>query len=434
MTSRNDVKHLVRRRGVWHYKRRVPVDLASLDRRGTIRKTTGKRDLAEAIVVAARISEELESYWRALAEAGEGAKVSGALDRFEAALRLARRLGVTYRPAAEIAAGPLADVVERFEILDDKGADTSPPVVAAVLGGAERPALRLSDLFAAYERLAGDRLVGKSPDQVRKWRNPRLLSIANTIDVIGDKRLADITRDDALDLRAWWLDRVRDEGYDQGTANKSIGVVATMMRMLDEAMRLGLPRPFESVRIAGERHNPRIAYEVAFVRENFLDGQRLAGMNAEARAIVRMVAATGMRPSEVAALTAPRIILDAAIPHVQIRPEARQLKTRQSARDMPLVGVGLDVMREFREGFGRYRDSPDTLSATVNKALGVAGLRPTPAHTLYSLRHTFKDRLIALEAPERVQDALMGHAVRGIEYGSGPSLAQRAEWLARVWS
>ena len=206
-----------------------------------------------------------------------------------------------------------------------------------------------------------------------------------------------------------------------------------MMRMLDEAMRLGLPRPFEGVRIAGERHNPRIAYEVEFVRENFLAGQRLVGMNAEARAIVRMVAATGMRPSEVAALTAPRIILDAAIPHVQIRPESRQLKTRQSARDMPLVGVGLDVMREFREGFGRYRDNPDTLSATVNKALGVAGLRPTPAHTLYSLRHTFKDRLIALEAPERVQDALMGHAVRGIEYGSGPSLAQRAEWLARVW-
>lgn len=42
-------------------------------------------------------------------------------------------------------------------------------------------------------------------------------------------------------------------------------------------------------------------------------------------------------------------------------------------------------------------------------------------------------RLIAIEAPPRVQDALMGHAVGEIEYGAGPSLEQRAAWLARVW-
>ena len=100
---------------------------------------------------------------------------------------------------------------------------------------------------------------------------------------------------------------------------------------------------------------------------------------------------------------------------------------------MPLVGQALEVMQEFPAGFTRYRESPDSLSATVNKALGAAGLRPTPGHTLYSLRHTFKDRLIALEAPPRVQDALMGHAVGEIEYGSGPSLEQRASWLKRVW-
>ncbi len=90
-------------------------------------------------------------------------------------------------------------------------------------------------------------------------------------------------------------------------------------------------------------------------------------------------------------------------------------------------------MKAFPGGFPRYRDAPDTLSATVNKALGAAGLRPTPDHTLYSLRHTFKDQLIAIEAPERVQDALMGHAIREVKYGAGPSLEQRAKWLARVW-
>jgi len=251
--------------------------------------------------------------------------------------------------------------------------------------------------------------------------------------VVGDKPLTEITRDDALDFRAWWLDRVRDEGYDQGSANKDLGHLASMMRAMDEAWRLGLARPFEGVRLAGERHNPRIAYHPDFVRDRILAVECLASLNAEGRAVVRMVALTGMRPSEVVALTAPRIRLGDDIPHVQIRPDGRQLKNRPSERDMPLVGLALETMRRFPDGFPRYLAMPDSLSATVNKALGVAGLRPTPGHTLYSLRHTFKDRLIAIEAPERVQDALMGHAVRGIEYGSGPGLAQRADWLRQVW-
>ncbi len=426
--------YLRRRAGVWHYRRRVPADLVQLDTRGEVRVTTGKREFAAAIVIAERINAQLEAHWRALSEAAaRGQAPSSTADRFLAAVKLARQMGIAYRPADDLAAGPLSELLARIETLEDRGAVGSAPVVAAVLGGAQRPSVRLSELFSSYEGFSGDQLIGKSPDQVRKWRNPRLRAVSNILEVVGDKPLADITRDDALDFRAWWLDRVRDEGYDQGSANKDLGHLANMMRTLDEAWRLGLSRPLEGVRIAGERHNPRIPYEPSFVRERILPGRELGGLNAEARAIVRMVAATGLRPSEVAALTSARIVLEAEVPHVKIRPEARQLKTRQSERDMPLVGIALEVMTEHREGFPRYRDAPDSLSATVNKALGAAGLRPTPEHTLYSLRHTFKDRLIALEAPERVQDALMGHAVRGIEYGSGPSLAQRAEWLAKVW-
>jgi len=101
---------------------------------------------------------------------------------------------------------------------------------------------------------------------------------------------------------------------------------------------------------------------------------------------------------------------------------------------MPLVGVALEIMREFPNGFPRYRPSPDTFSGTVNKALKEAGLRPTLDHTVYSLRHTFKDRLIKIEAPPRVQDALMGHSVSEIPYGAGADLEQRAEWMERVWN
>lgn len=426
--------YLRQRGGIWHYRRRVPQDLADLDPRGEIRLTTGSRDHATALVIAAKINGELEAHWRLLAEAAErGQSIDQVAPRFEAAVRTARRLGLTYRPAAELAQAPIGELLSRIELLEQRGATKSAPLVAAVLGGVEKPKLTLSQLFAAYEKLAGDRLIGKSEDQVRKWRNPRLKAIGNLIDLVGDKVIADIDRDDALDFRSWWLDRVRDDGYDQGSANKDLGYIASMMQTIDTAWRLKLSLPFQGVRIAGEKHNPRVPYDPEFVRLRILPGVELAALNPEARAVVIMVAATGMRPSEVTGLIAPRIVLDADIPHVQVRPDTRQLKTTHSQRDMPLVGRALEVMREFPHGFPRYRESPDNLSATINKGLASAGLRPTPGHTLYSLRHTFKDRLIALEVPQRIQDALMGHAVHEVNYGSGPTLQHRAEWMARVW-
>lgn len=44
---------------------------------------------------------------------------------------------------------------------------------------------------------------------------------------------------------------------------------------------------------------------------------------------------------------------------------------------------------------------------------------PTSDHTLYSLSHTFKDRLRDVGAPEEVVNELMGHASDTPRYGRG---------------
>lgn len=426
-------RHLELRQGIYQYRRRVPTDIADLDRRGEVRRSTKARTLAEALVVAARIDAELEAYWGALAERGGSGAVSAEAERFDRAVRLARAMGLSYRPAGEIAAGEFSDIMRRVDALEKRDAAASPQAVQAALGGAARPSIVVSQLFGAYEAHVRDVLLGKSPDQVRKWRNPRLRAASNLAAVVGDKALTDVSRDDALEFRTWWLDRVVEDGYDPGSANKDLQHLSTMFSTLAGAWRLQSDDPFAGLRLAGERHNPRTAYAADYVRDEILPGHRLASLNPEARAIVQLVAATGMRPSELASLTAERIVLEANIPHLQVRADGRQLKSDAAARDMPLTGIALEVMREHRGGFPRYRAVPDSFSAVANKALDSCGLRPTPAHTVYSLRHTFKDRLIAIEAPPRVQDALMGHAVGEIKYGAGPSLEQRAEWIARVW-
>ena len=44
----------------------------------------------------------------------------------------------------------------------------------------------------------------------------------------------------------------------------------------------------------------------------------------------------------------------------------------------------------------------------MNKYLSENGFRPTKDHSVYSLRHSFKDRLIGAEAPDSLIDSLMG--------------------------
>ena len=75
---------------------------------------------------------------------------------------------------------------------------------------------------------------------------------------------------------------------------------------------------------------------------------------------------------------------------------------------------------------------PDTASTTINKYLRENDLKPTPNHSLYSLRHTFKDRLRDAGAPEEVIDELMGHKKSGPKYGRGHMLEKKHEWLRKI--
>jgi integrase len=141
---------------------------------------------------------------------------------------------------------------------------------------------------------------------------------------------------------------------------------------------------------------------------------------------------TGLRPSEIVNLQEQTIVLDASVPHVRIIADGRRLKTEQSERDIPLVGVALKALQMHPSGFPRYRDKSSVLSATINKFLFENGLRPTKDHTLYSLRHSFKDRLVAAEAPDSLIDSLMGHRTNKPKYGKGPPLELKLKYLAQI--
>ncbi|ADH91627.1 integrase family protein [Ancylobacter novellus DSM 506] len=423
------VRYLTRRSGFWVYARRVPLEVADRDRRGVVKVSTGiriaddPRGIAAAKAIA-RIDADHQLYWRGLA-AGD---TENASTTYAAARATARSLGFEYVPAAQLAR--FADVMPRAAALMDKPLDEG--TAKAAFGLVGKPEMRLSGLFEEYEKLSRASLVDLSPDQLRKWGNPKKRALANLIEVIGDKAIADITRNDALDFQGWWQDRILSEGVEIATANKDVGHLNRMFRTLDQRHRLGLEAVFAQLRIDGERTASRAAFEAKFVQDKILADGALSTLNPEARRVLYLMAETGLRLSEACNLTANRIILKAKVPHIQVRPDGRRMKTEQSERDVPLVGVALMAMKAQPEGFPRYRDKAASLSALVSKFFENNKLRPTPQHSAYSLRHTFEDRLTAVEAPEKLIAALMGHKYSRPKYGAGPSLEQKATWLRKI--
>jgi integrase len=291
----------------------------------------------------------------------------------------------------------------------------------------------VSEMRETYEEIIAIELRRKSERQLKKWRTLRDSSVEVFVEVLGgDRPIASLTRADAMALRSHWEARILADEVEIDTGNKNIGRVAGMVRVINETKTLGLPGIFERMSIRGGTQKQRVAYAPPFVQTEFMADGVFEELNAEARRIIYLVAETGLRLAEACNLSRTTIKLDAEVPHVQVRADGREMKTDHSRRDVPLVGVALTAMKVQPDGFPRYRDKADSLSALVNKVLDARGLRPEPGQSLYSLRHTFEDRLTAVEAPEKVVAALMGHKWHRPRYGLGPSLEQKRDWLNRI--
>ncbi len=70
------------------------------------------------------------------------------------------------------------------------------------------------------------------------------------------------------------------------------------------------------------------------------------------------------------------------------------------------------------------------------KHLRTNKLVETDDHSVYSLRHMFKDRMRKHEIPEELQNFLMGHKNQmiGASYGAGYDLASTLEYLKNLES
>lgn len=426
------MRHIYRE-GKWYYfKRRIPAIYRAFYTREFIKASLRTDSESIAQQRAQIMNIELEKIWLHLSQHG----TRDSEPMYQKAVRLARTSGFQYRHAQEIAQNDIEDIVSRVMALTDDKSLSHEQNVQAILGGLPKAALPISEALNEYFSFEKQNLMGRSDAQIRKWENPRKKAIANFITVCGDLDVQSIKRQNILAFREWWHGRIQSEGLTANSANKDFSFVAQVISFVSDNRGLSLDMSALMAKIRfTEVASTRRPFKTEFIKNVLLNRKELVGLNNECQLFLFAMADTGARPSELVGLDADNddIRLDADIPFIYIRPaKNRALKTPQSERKIPLVGSSLFAFKQLPRGFEHYFENSDLLSNTLNKYLRENGKLPTKDHSVYSLRHSFEDRLTAVEPPDKVQAALMGHKYSRPRYGDGPSLKQKKKWLDAI--
>ncbi len=446
-----DIDRYLKRRGhSWVYYRRVPTALAALDPRAPfIRHALGTRDLAIARRARDLLAAADDELWASLTL---GENVDRSRSRYAAAVKRVKAMGFGYTPAEELGRSASWDELSsRMEAI--LRPNTPRDVEQAILGTVTPPQDRFEDALRIYVEGPGKLvLANKSPNQLRIWKNIPKRAIGRFVEVVGDKALVDIRREDAVKFYRFWLNRIMPdddaEPMHPSSGNREIGELRKLYREYfsfehNDKERLN---PFIGLGFPEDGSDTRPPFPIVWIREKFLTAGPLVGLNAEARGVLLAMIETGCRPSEICNLTPGAIVLDAEVPYISVRPrratdrknkEVKQfgpheVKSAASIRTIPLVGVALKVFERFPEGFPRYMDKTGTASQTINTYLEENGLLPTQEHTLYGLRHTFEDRMKRAEIDYEVRMGLFGHTVSRPTYGAGGGLVWQRDLLAAM--
>lgn len=280
----------------------------------------------------------------------------------------------------------------------------------------------LNDVLAFYEEHNRDKLIKLSDREKAKKITPIQLAVTRVNDFLGAcKPLAKITRQDALSYKSYWVDMVEDGEKSAATANKQIMHIRKIITFYLEQNALTQTNPFSKIHLEEERSS-RPAYTIQFLKDNWLTGSPFETLNQEALHILYTIMDTGAGPKEICGLAPEDIHIDQDIPYIEIKANKfRKLKTSHRDRKIPLVGMSLKALRQYPTGFSSYRtpNGPDNFSANVNKYLKAHNLIETDHHGIYSLRHTFKNRMREHGFPAELQNYLMGHkdSSMGAKYG-----------------
>ncbi len=238
--------------------------------------------------------------------------------------------------------------------------------------GPENNNLRISvaDAITIYLKLKGR---GMSKTSLRAVERPMEYLVA----ACGKKPLNTYTKADAIAFR----DSLLERGLTGSSIARVFGTVRSVFNLAMSEKGLEISNPFSGVyfdRQAGVvDRKPIQKGDIQKIQKACID------IDDDLRWFVALVSDTGMRLSEAAGLQVSDLVFDQGeIPFARIQEHPwRRLKTKDSNRDIPLVGASLWAAQRIREeckeslvAFPRYCQgnitNSNSASASLNKWLG----------------------------------------------------------------
>jgi integrase len=286
---------------------------------------------------------------------------------------------------------------------------------------------RLSDALALYLKthLRGN----EQPFITKVSRDWNILT-----KLVGDIAFNDLNREHARMV----VTRLTEKGQKTGTIRRTLNGLRAITRAAITEKELTKTDPFSSIAIQDE-HKDKSGPTIATAAQLKEITTTLLPESTSAPALMTLMQMElGTRIGEISGLGIDDIYLDAPIPYVHFRERPwRTLKTRESERKVPLIGIALEAVKAAlklpREGLGLFEQyakprGNDIASGAVNKRLQRWGM------TSHDLRHTMKDRLREVGCPKDIRDAIQGHTSGDVAdtYGEGHSLKTMQHWISLV--
>ncbi|MEZ0001311.1 tyrosine-type recombinase/integrase [Sinorhizobium fredii] len=443
------VQEPTRDRGTFHYRRRVSSELKPFIGKGEIKASLG-RTREEALRKYPAVHAAAE---KALARAqrehdkaqrrASGLETVTKLERYHELMEEIAALGLDDPDHASIVAETIAARYPEDEETGDPLIDDEEDTIriAAIQGRPlPPPQATLSDAKKLYvsERLHGNELEYRK----KLLRVERIIAAAEEALSPAVPALADWTRDHAKQVRDHYI---KAKGLKPSSVKRELntlkGIWSLWIKEKEPALRnpfagLELPKSVEAESEA--RHPLPEAVEIA-VSEAIE-----AGANDDIKLIWRLLRGTGCRIAEITGLRVQDVDVSSELPHLKIvAHEGRRLKTKSSAREVPLIGdakAAAEEAIELATGsplFARYagKHGPTTASATLMKWIRLK--TADKKLVVHSLRHSMSDRLVMAEVSTVDRNAILGHLNAGVgEATYGGRLAKLkalTKAMEKVW-
>ncbi len=428
-----EAKYLFERgNGNYLYRRRIPAQYQKLA--GGLSEFKASLKCKTHNQVIEKYGQLHAHYERLMGRLKVGKSINSTeIESLENLKSISANLSIQYRSKEQlIQENDLATFTQRL-IIANKQQSPDPTSIQALFGmAANEPCL--DDVLDFYNENTRDTLIGKNPREISKKLAPVQLAVERANEFFGKGTpLTQITKQLALSYRSHLVDHVQAGKMQSATANKQIMHVRKIIRFYLEQNGLKQDNPFNKIHLKEEKA-ARPAYSIEFLKKKWLKGSHFSSLNDESLHILYAIMDTGTGPKEICGLVPEDIHLDHEVPHIEIRPnKIRKLKTGHRSRKIPLIGQSLIAFKKYPQGFPSHTHptGADNFSANVNKYLKLHGLIETEAHGIYSLRHTFKDRMRKHKLPPELQNYLMGHkdGSMGAHYGSGYSLNDILDYM-----